>query len=70
MLSESLLTSRIITDGVECYDRSIRLIKVLFVVFVVMKYFPCFPYLHDSSQPLPLRGGRPGGGQGAFISYS
>ena len=34
MLSESLLTSRIITDGVKCYDRSIRLRKVLFVVFV------------------------------------
>ena len=37
MLSESLLTSRIITDGVEYYDRSIRLRKVVLKVFVKKK---------------------------------
>ena len=30
--------------------------RMVLLVFVVMKYFPCFPYIHDSPQPLPLRG--------------
>ena len=34
LLSGSLFTSRIITDDVECYDRSNRLREVVFAVLV------------------------------------
>ena len=41
-LSGSLLTSRIITDGVVCYDRSIRLRKVVLTVLFSVISVLCF----------------------------